>query len=167
MEPVFRDLAVVGAGVLLQRADSASALQPDVPIPGAHGPQDPLETVGLALLAYGLVQLLAKVIDKLPSWRGGGGEASTGPPPAPSASAAGGFTSEDRKRLERVYEQAVADRQRLERLEEAVREQMVAHQRLIGLALDELRELHRKADEVLRKLRTLWMRVGRRKKDRG
>ncbi|HET7462884.1 MAG TPA: hypothetical protein VFJ82_16645 [Longimicrobium sp.] len=42
------------------------------------------------------------------------------------------FNAEDSKRLERVYEQAVADRQRLERLEEAVREQLTVHQRLIG-----------------------------------
>jgi hypothetical protein len=91
-----------------------------------------------------------------------------GDAPAGAAGAGGaGFTAEDRKRLERVYEQAVADRQRLERLEEAVREQLTVHQRLIGQALDDLREVHGKLDNVLRKLRALWTRAGRRKRDRG
>ncbi|HEX2201858.1 MAG TPA: hypothetical protein VHG91_01100, partial [Longimicrobium sp.] len=35
------------------------------------GNMDPLGTVGIALLAYGLVQLLSKVVDKLPVGRGG------------------------------------------------------------------------------------------------
>ncbi|HET7232845.1 MAG TPA: hypothetical protein VFJ16_22740 [Longimicrobium sp.] len=178
MEPVYRDVASLALGaVLLQRADTASALQPHTDQPGAlpgsqpGGPMDPLGTVGLALLAYGLVQLLSKVVDKLPAWRagaepaghGGGGGGSGGG----GGGAAGGFNIEDRKRLERVYEQAVADRQRLERLEEAVREQLSVHQRLIGQALDDLREAHGKLDNLTRKLRALWMRVGRRKKDRG
>jgi len=167
MEPVYRDVASLALGVvLLQRGDTTAAAQPP-PEPQLPAPKprdtDPLSTVGLALLAYGLVQLLSKVVDKLPVWRAGG-EAQAG-----SASGGGGagFNVEDRKRLERVYEQAVADRQRLERLEEAVREQLTVHQRLIGQALDDLREAHAKLDNVTRKLRALWMRLGRRKKDRG
>jgi len=161
MEPGFR-VAVLAGGFLLQRADSAQALQPEVTLPQTRG-QDPLETVGIALLAYGLVQLLAKVIDKLPAWRGGG-DSGPGPPAGGNGNA---FSTEDRKRLERVYEQAVADRQRLERLEDSVREQMAVQQRLVGQVLDEIRELHRKLDDILRKLRALWTRVGRRKRDRG
>ncbi|HEX8830738.1 MAG TPA: hypothetical protein VF705_06205 [Longimicrobium sp.] len=174
MEPVYRDMASMALGaVLLQRADTASALQPlpDQPgaLPGAQpgGPMDPLNTVGLALLAYGLVQLLSKVVDKLPAWRAGAESAAQGGGGGSGGAGAGGFNAEDRKRLERVYEQAVADRQRLERLEEAVREQLAVHQRLIGQALDDLRDAHGKLDNLTRKLRGLWMRVGRRKKDRG
>ena len=172
MEPVYRSLGALGLGVaLLQGADTTAAVQPapgdPLRIPGRPGGEnDPLGTVGLALLAYGLVQLLSKLIDKLPAFRSGGGD---GPPPAsaPAAAAGTGFSAEDRKRLERVYEQAVADRQRLERLEEGVREQLLVHQRLIGQALDDLRDVHAKLDDLLRKLRALWTRVGRRKKDRG
>jgi hypothetical protein len=167
MEPVYRDVASLVLGVvLLQRGDTTAAAQPHpdaaLPVPTPHD-SDPLSTVGLALLAYGLVQLLSKVVDKLPVWRAGG-EAQVGGGPAGGPA---GFNVEDRKRLERVHEQAVADRQRLERLEEAVREQLTAHQRLIGQVLDELREAHAKLDNVTRKLRALWMRVGRRKRDRG
>ena len=169
MELVHRSLAALGTGAaLIQQVDTAAAAQPPpgdpLRIPG--GGNDPLNTVGLALLAYGLVQLLSKLIDKLPAFRSGGGD---GPPPAsaPAAAAGTGFSAEDRKRLERVYEQAVADRQRLERLEEGVREQLLVHQRLIGQALDDLRDVHAKLDDLLRKLRALWTRVGRRKKDRG
>jgi hypothetical protein len=169
MESAYLERAALGLGlgvVLLQHGDTAATAEPTPPVlPDAHGrggEMDPLGTVGLALLAYGLVQLLSKVVDKLPVWRGGDAQA------APAATGAGGaFNVEDRKRLERVYEQAVADRQRLERLEEAVREQLTVHQRLIGQALDDLREVHGKLDNVLRKLRALWMRAGRRKKDRG
>jgi hypothetical protein len=155
---------------LLQTADTTATGQlpadPVLPIPHGRGNEsDPLSTVGLALLAYGLVQLLSKVVDKLPAWRGGG-EAQAAPAVAATRSGSG-FTAEDRKRLERVYEQAVADRQRLERLEDAVREHLAVHQRLIGQALDDLREVHAKLDNVLRKLRTLWTMVGQRKKDRG
>jgi hypothetical protein len=179
MEPVYRSLGALGLGVaLLQGADTTAAVQPapgdPLRIPGQPGGEnDPLGTVGLALLAYGLVQLLSKLIDKLPAFRSGGGEAPASPPAAPTASTApsaaagSGFTREDRKHLERVYEQAVADRQRLERLEEGVREQLLVHQRLIGQALDDLRDVHAKLDDLLRKLRALWTRLGRRKKDRG
>jgi len=167
MESVYRDVASLALGVaLLQGGDTTATAQPppgqSLPVPGVRD-TDPLSTVGLALLAYGLVQLLSKVVDKLPVWRAGG-EAQAG-----SAAAGGpaGFNAEDRKRLERVYEQAVADRQRLERLEEAVREQLAVHQRLIGQALDDLREAHAKLDNLMRKLRALWLRLGRRKKDRG
>ncbi|HEX6750160.1 MAG TPA: hypothetical protein VF092_22900 [Longimicrobium sp.] len=169
MDPVLHARVAPGMALgaaLLQTNDTTAAGQLPVDptlIPGAgRGGIDPLNTVGLALLAYGLVQLLSKVVDKLPVWRGGGDAA-----PAAGGAAAAGFTAEDRKRLERVYEQAVADRQRLERLEDAVREQLTVHQRLIGQALNELREAHVKLDNVLRKLRALWTRVGRRRKDRG
>jgi hypothetical protein len=159
--------------MLLQRPDSsaASAETPGSGLPLPHGPggeMDPLGTVGLALLAYGLVQLLSKVVDKLPVWRAG----DVGPARAPAATAppggdGGGFTAEDRKRLERVYEQAVADRQRLERLEESVREQLAVQQRLVGQALDDLRTVHAQLDNIVRKLRAVWTRIGRRRKDRG
>ena len=174
MEPVSHARVVLGLGLgaaLLQSSDTTVATgqlpaDPVLPLPHGRGDDaDPLNTVGLALLAYVLVQLVSKVVDKLPVWRGG-----SEVHPAPSAAAGGGgpgFTVEDRKHLERVYEQAVADRQRLERLEDAVREQLAVHQRLIGQALDDLRETHTKLDNVLRKLRTLWMQVGRRRKDRG
>ncbi|MFL5384708.1 MAG: hypothetical protein ACJ8GN_19465 [Longimicrobiaceae bacterium] len=171
MEPVSHARVVLGLGlgaVLLQKSDTSASsqvpLDPEVALPrgGGGGEMDPLNTVGLALLAYGLVQLLAKVVDKLPVGRGE-------PQPAPAAAAAngGGFTADDRKRLERVYEQALADRERLERLEDAFRDQLAVHQRLIGQALDDLREVHGKLDNVLRKLRAMWTRVGRRGKDRG
>lgn len=168
MEPVYRDLASLAVGVVLLQRDSTIAGQPH-PDPtlnlptGRPGEMDPLGTVGIALLAYGLVQLLSKVVDKLPVWRGG-----VDPPGASAGGGGGGgFGAEDRKRLERVYEQAVADRQRLERLEEVVREQLAVHQRLIGQALDDLREAHAKLDNMIRKMRALWTRVGRRRKDRG
>ncbi len=169
MDPVLHARVALGIGLgaaLLQTGDSTAAGQMPVDptlIPATErGAIDPLNTVGLALLAYGLVQLLSKVVDKLPVWRGGGDAVS-----AAGGAAGAGFTAEDRKRLERVYEQAVGDRQRLERLEDAVREQLAVHQRLIGQALDELREAHAKLDNLLRKLRALWTRVGRRRKDRG
>lgn len=166
--------------------------------PAAGGEADPLGTVGIALLAYGLVQLLSKVVDKLPVWKGGGADH----PHTPAAGAArgtDGFSADDRKRLERVLEQAMADHQRLERLEEFVREvlestrwmaemrardprdgepvwacrargmadQLTVQQRLIGQSLDELRTANSKLDNILRKLRALWMRVGSRRKDKG
>jgi len=175
MEPVSHVRVALGMGLgaaLLQSSDTTVAagqlpVDPGLPIPRGRE-NDPLSTVGLALLAYGLVQLLSKVVDKLPAWRGGA-DAQVAPAAAAAAAAVSGagFTAEDRKRLERVYEQAVADRQRLERLEDAVREQLAVHQRLIGQALDDLREAHAKLDNLLRKLRTLWMQVGRRRKDRG
>jgi len=171
MEPVSHVRVALGMGLgaaLLQSSDTTVATgqlpaDPGLPIPRGRE-NDPLSTVGLALLAYGLVQLLSKVVDKLPVWRSG---PEAQPAGAAAAGAAAGFTAEDRKRLERVYEQAVADRQRLERLEDAVREQLAVHQRLIGQVLDDLREAHTKLDNLLRKLRMLWMQVGRRRKDRG
>lgn len=159
--------------------------------PGVTAPQaaDPLGTVGIALLAYGLVQLLSKVVDKLPLWRSGGQE------PAAGAS----FNPDDRKRLERMYELVVSDHERMLRMQEEVREiheytrwaseqrnrmdardgeplwqckargmidQAATNQRLIGQALDELREMNAKLDNVLRKLRALWVRTGSRRNDR-
>lgn len=114
---------------------------------------DPLNTVGLALLAYGLVQLLSKVIDKLPlfgraSDRANGGERA-------------GFSPEDRKRLERACELMAVESQRLQRMQES----LATQQRLIGQALDELRAVSTELGHVGRKLRAVWTRVGRRGSD--
>jgi hypothetical protein len=191
-------------GVTLARLTPAAAdaipvaAVPDDAVAGAAAggleAADPLNTVGLALLAYGLVQLLAKVIDKLPVFKAGGEHHAVS-----SGSGGGGFSQDDRKRLERILEQVKADHQRLERLEELLREvsegtrwmaemrardprdgepvwacraraladPLAVNQRLTGQALDELRSANARLDNILRKLRALWMRVGRRKKDRG
>src|SRR4051794_25199792 len=89
--------------------------------PGAPGaevlpgqPDGTLETVGLALLAYGLVQLLSRVLDKVLTARAA--ERST-PGAAPTT---GGFRNEDRRRLEKTFEMLSAERERLQRLGEAV-----------------------------------------------
>lgn len=168
-----------------------SSVDPTTALPGASPtgqPGDPLGTVGIALLAYGLVQLLSRVIDRLPFGRAGGADG-----------AEGGFTRDDRKRLERLVEIAAADHARIERMQEELKEvydnarwateqrrrlggtadegtwrhrveglldQMGTHQRLIGQALDELREVQGKLDSVLRKLRALWIRMGQRRNDR-
>jgi hypothetical protein len=113
-------------------------LQPRAPPAG----DDPLSVVGLALLAYGLVQLLARVVDKLPVWR-------SGPADRRAVEPGSGFTEQDRKRLERACEQ------------------LEVQQRLVGQALDGIRELDKRLENVLRKLRALWRRVGRRRGDRG
>lgn len=106
------------------------------------GGADPFGTVGLALLAYGLIQLLSKVVDRLPVGRragdGGGAEA--------------GFSGEDRKRLERVFDLVTQDATRRDRVDE----QFAVQQRLIGQALDELRGTDVKLDRALRGLRRLW-----------
>lgn len=169
---------------LLQAAPSGT------PAPGSGGALVPgltdptVETVGLALLAYGLVQLLGKVLDKLLASR------APEPPPPP----AGSFRDEDRKRLAKTFEIAAADRERLGRMEEAVAaiheqtrwlaeqrsrtdpvdgqpmwncrargvmEQLNAQQQLVGQALDELRALNRQNETVLRRLRSVWRRVNR------
>ncbi|HEV2736579.1 MAG TPA: hypothetical protein VGV85_17155, partial [Longimicrobiaceae bacterium] len=49
---------------------------------------------------------------------------------------------------------------------EGLTDQMATSQRLIGQALDELREVQGKLDDVLRKLRALWVRGGQRRNDR-
>ncbi len=128
-------------------ADPAAGPAGSTPATGS----DPLNTVGLALLAYGLVQLLSKVVDRLPLGRGAESQPGTG------------FTSEDRKRLERVAEQVAAVQDRVERLSE----QLAVSQRLTGQGLDELRAAQAKLDNIIRKLRALWLRLGRRRKDRG
>ncbi len=160
--------------------------------PGAPGgevlsgqPDPTLETVGLALLAYGLVQLLSRVLDRLLATR-----AAEQPAPA----AGGGFRDEDRRRLEKSFEMLTADRERLQRLGEAVTaiheqtrwiaeqrgrndpvdgqplmncraramvEQLNVQQRLVDQALDELRALNRQNETVLRKLRAVWRRLAR------
>lgn len=171
---------------LLQAAPSGT------PPPGPDGALVPgltdpaLETVGLALLAYGLVQLLGKVLDKLLASRA----PEAPPPPAP----VGSFRDEDRKRLAKTFEIAAADRERLGRMEEAVAaiqeqtrwlaeqrsrtdpvdgqpmwncrargvmEQLNAQQQLVGQALEELRALNRQNETVLRRLRSVWRRVSR------
>ncbi|HEU4885166.1 MAG TPA: hypothetical protein VFT45_23090, partial [Longimicrobium sp.] len=151
-------------------------LQTDPPgVPGAEvlpgQPDGTVETVGLALLAYGLVQVLSRVLDKVLTARAA--EPSASPPAAP---AAGGFRDEDRRRLEKSFEMLTAERERLLRLEEAVGsiheqtrwlgeqrnrtdasdgqpmwncraramvDQLNTQQRLVGQALDELRALNR------------------------
>jgi hypothetical protein len=160
-------------------------------VPGAEvlpgQPDGTLETVGLALLAYGLVQVLSRVLDKVLTARAG--EAS-----GPAAAAAGGFRDEDRRRLEKSFEILTAERERLQRMSDAladiqehtrwmaelrgrtdpidgqplmncrarvVVEQLNTQQRLVGQALDELRTLNRQNETMLRKLRALWRRVSR------
>ncbi|HEX2077413.1 MAG TPA: hypothetical protein VHG08_06875 [Longimicrobium sp.] len=146
-------------------------------------PDGTLETVGLALLAYALVQLLSRVLDRVLSARA----------PEP-ATADGGFRDEDRRRLGKAFEMLTADRERLQRLAEAVDEiheqtrwvaeqrgrvdlvdgqpvwvcrarpmleQLNVQQRLVGQALDELRALNRQNETVLRKLRAMWRRLSR------
>lgn len=133
-------------------------------IPGAQVPpasepggylrraDDPLSTVGLALLAYGLVQLLSKFIDKIAFGRGGAEHRAMMP---------GAFTDEDRKRLERACEVAVNGDQRLQRISEAAATQ----QKLVGQVLDELRESGRRQEHFGRKLNAVWTRIGSRNDD--
>jgi hypothetical protein len=157
------------------------------------GPVDPtLETVGLALLAYGLVQLLGKVLDKL--------LVSRAPDGAPTQVVVPSFRDEDRKRLAKTFEMLAAERDRLTRVEEAVAtiqeqtrwvaeqrtrtdvldgqplwncrargvvEQLNAQQLLVGQALDELRALNRQNETVLRRLSSVWRRVSRWKRGGG
>ncbi|HEX2210985.1 MAG TPA: hypothetical protein VHG93_25100 [Longimicrobium sp.] len=171
-------------------------LQTGPPVaPGAEvlpgQPDGTLETVGLALLAYGLVQVLSRVLDKVLTAR------AEHPPPATGVSAGangGGFRDEDRRRLEKAFEMLTAEREKLQRLTEAVSaihentrwlaeqrgrtdpadgqplmycraramvEQLNTQQRLVGQALDELRTLNRQNETMLRKLRALWRRVSR------
>ncbi|HEU0077934.1 MAG TPA: hypothetical protein VFQ76_09825 [Longimicrobiaceae bacterium] len=168
-----------------------SPVDPATALPGtppAGQPGDPLGTVGIALLAYGLVQLLSRVVDRLPFGRPGAAEAGDV-----------GFTRDDRKRIERLVEIAAADHARIERMQEELKEvydytrwateqrrrhgataedgswrhrveglldQTNTNQRLVGQALDELREVQGKLDNILRKLRALWIRVGQRRNDR-
>lgn len=167
------------------------AAPPGTPAPAPDGamipgqPDTSLETVGLALLAYGLVQLLARVVDKLLAAR----EAETAPQTGAVA-----FRDEDRKRLAKAFEMLTADRERLSRMEDTVAaiheqtrwlaeqrtrtdsldgqplwncrargvlEQLNTQQRLVGQALDELRSLNRQNETVLRRLRSVWRRLNR------
>lgn len=151
-------------------------------------PDGTVETVGLALLAYGLVQLLSRVLDKLLTAR-----TADQVPPA-GAPTAGGFRDEDRRRLEKSFEMLTSERERLKRMTDtvaaiqeqtrwlaelrgrtdpadgqppfhcrarAVVDQLNTQQRLVGQALDELRALNRQNETVLRKLRSVWRRVSR------
>ena len=112
---------------------------------------DPLNTVGLALLAYGLVQLLSKVVDRLPLWRAASSEGN----------GRAAFSDEDRKRLERACELIAGESQRLQRMQEA----LTTQQKLIGQALDELRGVSVELKNVSRKLRGLWTKIGQRMGD--
>lgn len=112
---------------------------------------DPLSTVGLALLAYGLVQLLSKFIDKIAF-----GRSATDHRLSPGA-----FNEEDRKRLERTCELAANGDQRLQRIAETAATQ----QKLVGQVLDELRESGRKHEQLARKLNAVWNRIGSRNDD--
>ena len=122
----------------------------DVAAPGAADPgaADPLSTVGLALLAYGLVQLLGKIVDRVPFGR------TTSDRPRPVCA----FGDEDHKRLERVAELVAAESQRLQRMQES----LATQQRLVGQALDELRSANERLDNIAKKLRGLFNRLGRR-----
>jgi len=122
----------------------------DTPGPSAQQAPDPINTVGLALIAYGVVQILGKVIERLPIGRGS---------PADRARPADSFNEEDRKRVERSLDLAAAESQRLQRMQELLETQ----QRLIGQALDELRAVNTRVESVVRKLRALWSRFGRRR----
>lgn len=125
----------------------------DVTAAGGQPPvADPLNTIGLALLAYGLVQLISKIVDKLPLWRGGSD---------PAGAARVTFGDEDRKRLERACELIAGESQRLQRMQEA----LTTQQKLIGQALDELRSVTTELRNVNRKLRGLWTRIGQRPGD--
>lgn len=130
------------------------ALLQDVATPQSRGSDalDPLNTVGLALLAYGLVQLLSKIVDKLPLWRAAGSDAGI---------ARASFSEEDRKRLERACELIAGESQRLQRMQET----LTTQQKLIGQALDELRAVSIELKNVNRKLRGLWTRLGQRLAD--
>jgi hypothetical protein len=183
------------AGTLAQVLDPGV----DVPLPGGGTAElagrsgDPLASVALALLAYALVQLLSRLVDRLPMRRGhgeSGGGSAAGHAQAPP------FGADDRKRLERVHEIVAADHARIERLEGTVREvheqtrwlheqrllarepggpfhcraaaleeEIATNRRLIGQALDALRDVQAQVANVLRKLRALWVRVGRRQGD--
>lgn len=113
---------------------------------------DPLSTVGLALLAYGLVQLLSKVIDKIALGRVGGEHRLGG---------STAFTDEDRKRLERTCELVASGEQRLQRIAETAATQ----QKLVGQVLDELRDSGRRHEQLARKLNAVWNRIGSRNDD--
>lgn len=154
-------------------------------------PDGTLETVGLALLAYGLVQVLSRVLDRVLTARA---EQSHPAPAAAGVPGNGGFRDEDRRRLEKTFETLTAERERLQRLSETVSaihehtrwlaeqrgrtdpadgqplmncrarvmvEQLNTQQRLVGQALDELRTLNRQNETVLRRLRSVWRRVSR------
>jgi hypothetical protein len=117
----------------------------------ARRADDPLSTVGLALLAYGLVQLLSKFIDKIALGRG-----------LPDhRSVSGIFSEEDRKRLERTCEIVANGDQRLQRISETAATQ----QKLVGQVLDELRECGRRQEHFARRLNAVWNKIGSRNDD--
>lgn len=136
--------------VLMQAARGVSTFaDPAITSPVSPAPE-PINTVGLALIAYGVVQILGKVIERLPIGRGS--------PTDRARPGSDGFNEEDRKRIERSLDLAAAESQRLQRMQELLETQ----QRLVGQALDELRAVNVRLESVLRKLRALWSRFGRR-----
>ena len=146
---MMNQLAVQGdavAGAHLQGAEAGALAR------RASGSEDPLSTVGLALLAYGLVQLLSKFIDKIGIGRSG----------AVAEGRGGTFGEEDRKRIERSLELLSGLDQRMVRVLEAVATQ----QKLLGQALDELRESGKRHESIARKLNAVRNRVGSRNDDR-
>lgn len=136
--------------VLKSGAAVAALVDPAATPPGSGG-ADPLNTVGLALLAYGLVQILGKVIERLPIGRGSAADRAR-----PLGE---GFTEEDRRKIERSLDLTAMESQRLQRIQELLETQ----QRLVGQALDELRAINTRLEGIVRKLRALWSIVGRRK----
>lgn len=138
---------MIGVSVLAVSLSQAQAQLPDVPSHSDRG-GDPLSTVGLALLAYGLVQILSKVVDRVTSRSGTGEHHSS-------------FNDEDRKRLERSCDLLVTSDQRLQRIAEAEATQ----QKLVGQVLDELRDYGRKHEQLARKVNAVWNRIGSRNDD--
>lgn len=142
---------------LFAQVPSAGLPGSQVPVSGdgtfpPRSANDPLGTVGLALLAYGLVQLLSKFIDKIGSSRSGGEQ---------RANTAGSFGDEDRKRLERASDVLSRSDQLLQRIAESG----ATHQKLIGQVLDELRESQRRHDQLAHRLNAAWTRIGSRDDD--
>jgi hypothetical protein len=172
-------------GAALQTIDPVAG----VPLSGGPASEpavgDPMASVGIALLAYALVQLLGRVIDRLPIGRpaGEGGHAA---PPRTAAD----YGGEDRTRLARVDEILRIDHERIARMEETLREvqehtrwlneqrltgrdgpfhcragllgdEVATNRRLIGQALDVLREVQGQNSTLLRRLRALWSRMSR------
>jgi hypothetical protein len=142
---------------VLMQSGAAGMPGTQMPVPGEPGgylrrSDDPLSTVGLALLAYGLVQLLSKFIDKIALGRSG---------PEHRVTTGGLFTEEDRKRLERTCELVANGDQRLQRISETAATQ----QKLVGQVLDELRECGRRQEHFARRLNAVWNKIGSRNDD--
>ena len=138
---------MIGVSVFAVISSLTQAQLPDMASRSERG-GDPLSTVGLALLAYGLVQILSKVVDRVTSRPGTADHRSS-------------FNDEDRKRLERSCDLLVTSEQRLQRIAEAEATQ----QKLVGQVLDELRDYSRKHEQLARKINAVWNRIGSRNDD--